>query len=247
MRLYIIRHAESANNALFSGVDNVSGRVPDPEITETGHRQAALLGQHLAESGNEPRQRPHGNSDKHDYGLTHIYCSLMTRSILTAEYVGGACQIPVEALSDIFERKGLYDFDKAGNEVGVPGPGRDYFDKRFPNLKLPDSFDHGGWWNRPAETDEEFFLRVSQALANIKNRHMDSDDRVGIVVHGDFIDQSINDLMGVARRAESYQNAWVANWVFHNTSVSRVDMISGAQNVLYLNRIDHLDGNLVTW
>ena len=247
MRLYLIRHAESANNALFYGSDNVEGRTPDPEITQNGHQQAKLLGQHLSSAGNEPRQHPHERSENRDHGLTHIYCSLMTRSLLTAEYVAKACQIEVEALADIFERKGLYEFDDSGNEKGVPGPGRTYFMDRFPTVKLPDSLNNDGWWNRPVEMDQQFFIRVSQSLDKIKKRHEQTNDRVGMVVHGDYVDQCINELMGVERKPENYRKAWIANWVFHNTSLSRIDLMSGAQSVIYLNKIDHLPDNLVTW
>ena len=44
MQLYIIRHAQSVNNAL----DDQRYRVSDPLLTEVGHRQAAMLAEHLA-------------------------------------------------------------------------------------------------------------------------------------------------------------------------------------------------------
>jgi 2,3-bisphosphoglycerate-dependent phosphoglycerate mutase len=247
MRLYLIRHAESANNVLYAGTDNVDGRTPDPEITDTGHSQAQLLARHIAEPGNEPRLHPEENGDRNHYGLTHLYCSLMTRSMLTAEYISKTCQVKLEALPDIFERKGLYEFDGNGNEVGVSGPGRQYFTDRFPDIALPDSLDHTGWWDRPAESDADFFSRVNQSLANINSRHGHTDDSVGMVVHGDYIDQCINALMDVERQPQNYNKAWVANWVFHNTSVSRIDLVSGSRHVVYLNRIDHLPAGLVTW
>ncbi len=39
MHLYLIRHAESANNHLYATTGG-GGRHPDPPLTERGHRQA---------------------------------------------------------------------------------------------------------------------------------------------------------------------------------------------------------------
>jgi 2,3-bisphosphoglycerate-dependent phosphoglycerate mutase len=92
-RLYLIRHAQSANNEIWDGSDDHPQRAPDPEITSLGHRQAEALGQHLAHPHAEPRQHPFVAAETIEFGLTHVYCSLMTRSIVTAEYIAGACDL----------------------------------------------------------------------------------------------------------------------------------------------------------
>ncbi len=247
MKLYLIRHAQSANNLLWDGSDHVAGRSPDPEITDIGHRQAELLAQHLAHPLAEPRQHPFSPGEHSAYGLTHLYCSLMTRSILTAEYIAGECDIEQQALPDIFEKNGVYEYNERGEMSGLPGPDRNYFVERFPELSLPETIDDSGWWNRPAELHDEFTERVSAVIDNFKQEHADSDACIAMVAHSDFIDQFVNALMGVDRHDHNYASDWVANWVFHNTSISRFDFINGAHNVVYLNRIDHLPVELVTW
>lgn len=247
MKLYLVRHGQSANNAIWLGTDHVDGRSSDPEITDIGHRQAALVGDHLAQSGNEPRQHPFIKNSPPDFGLTHVYCSLMTRSILTAEYIASRCNLPLLVVPDIFEQSGIYELDSAGVMQGLPGPGRDYFESRFPDVVLPKCVDENGWWNRPAETTGEFLARVKRIIGNIRREHADSDDCVAMIVHGDFMDQFINELMGVQRHQHNYQNDWVANWTFHNTSISRIDFVNGSHTVVYLNRIDHLPVDLITW
>jgi len=247
MKLYLIRHAQSANNEIYSQAGNEPGRHPDPEITEAGHRQASLLAAHFAQHDTEPRQRPFQATSLQKYGLTHLYCSLMTRSILTAEYIARACDLPLQALPDIFEKHGVFEFDETGIRQGVPGPPRAYFEERFPTLKLPDEVGEQGWWSRLVESDQVFVQRVKKAMMAIKQRHAGENDSVGLVVHGDFIDQCINALMGVTRSEQNYSADWESNWVSHNTSISRIDCINGSQNVIYLNRIDHLSADLVTW
>ncbi|MFK7800261.1 MAG: histidine phosphatase family protein [Anaerolineae bacterium] len=247
MKLYLIRHAESANNAILSSSGDPSGRSPDPEITEIGHKQAALLGKHMANPAGEPRQHPFEAIDDHHFGLTHLYCSLMTRSILTSSYIAKECNLQSVAHLDIFERGGIYQQHPDRTREGLPGPGKGYFEKRFPDLLLPDNLNPTGWYSRPAEEEAPFVDRVKRAAADIRERHADSDDVVGMVVHGDFIDQFVNELMGVERKPKNYSSPWVANWAFHNTSLSRIDFRDDSHTILYLNRIDHLPAELITW
>ena len=247
-RLYLIRHAQSENNAIWDGRgDHQPGRKVDPEITDSGHRQAEVLGAHLAHPLAEPRQHPFENEPLAHFGLTHLYCSLMTRSILTADHIADACGLKLQAMPDIFEKHGMYDVDAENNLQGVAGPGRDYFNQRFPQLGLPDDFNEAGWWSRPVEDEASFLQRIKSVVAEVRERLAGSDDNVAMVVHGDFIDQFVNELMGVVRHQPNYDNHWVANWTFHNTSISRIDFVQGAHNVVYLNRIDHLDNELITW
>jgi len=247
MKLYLIRHAQSANNVLWDGDDNTRGRVPDPEITQEGHLQAQLLGAHFAHPQAEPRQHPFNSVPQTHYGLTHVYCSLMTRSVLTAEYIANACNLKLQALPDIFEKNGVYEYDEHGQMQGLPGADREYFEQRFPGLRLPDDLNSPGWWNRPAEDDEGFLLRMRRVVDSYRQDQAQNDDCIAMVAHSDFIDQFINELMGVERHMHNYESDWVANWSFHNTSVSRVDFINGSHTVVYLNRIDHLPPELVTW
>jgi broad specificity phosphatase PhoE len=97
------------------------------------------------------------------------------------------------------------------------------------------------------ESETQFLTRVETSLDEIQALHGHTDHSVAMVVHGDYIDQCINHMMGVERIPVNYKNAWVANWVFHNTSISRIDIVNGSRNVVYLNRIDHLPVDLVTW
>ena len=246
-RLYLIRHAQSANNEIWDGSDHMVGRHPDPEITEIGHRQAKTLAEHLAHPQAEPRQHPFEQAQEFQFGLTHVYCSLMTRSILTAEYIASACDLELQVHPEIFEKHGIYDVDEDGNLQGMPGPGRDYFVQRFPRLKLPEEFNDTGWWSRPVEDEMAFLTRMQKVVNDTRQRLDRSDESIALVAHGDFIDQFVNELMGVVRHQPNYDNHWVANWAFHNTSISRIDFVNGSHNVVYMNRIDHLPNELVTW
>ena len=249
MKLYLIRHGESANNVIFSGGGGDAGRMPDPELTETGHKQAQALGEHMAHPEGEPQDHPWTirNDSARGFGLSHIYCSLMIRSILTAGYVAEACDLPLVVHEDIFEKEGIYEESPDGTKTGLPGPDRSYFEDRFPHMVLPTGMSAGGWYNRPFETDDVFLGRSRKVADDIQRRHGDTDDHVAMVMHGDLIDQLINEFTGTVRHAANYANHWVANWAFHNTSITRLDFGAGSRVVVYTNRLQHLSPDLVTW
>ena len=106
MRLYLIRHAQSTNNAIYTGDDVYDGHDPDPEITGIGYRQADRVAESLASLTAEPRRVLAEAELFPQFGLTHLYCSLMTRTILTATPIAAACGLPLEALGNTFERGG---------------------------------------------------------------------------------------------------------------------------------------------
>ena len=53
MRLYVVRHAQSANNALLVPSLMNPDRDADPTLTEAGFKQAAALGKYVAEAFGE--------------------------------------------------------------------------------------------------------------------------------------------------------------------------------------------------
>ncbi len=249
MKLYLIRHGESANNAVQADGGASGGRVPDPELTETGHKQAQLLAHHVSHPQGDPQQHPWvlKQDGLQGFGLTHIYCSLMTRSVLTAQYIAQACDLPLTAHADIFEKEGVFEETDDGTKSGLPGPARSYFEDRFPELTLPATVGHEGWYNRPFETEAVFLQRSRHVAEDFRERHGGTDDCVALVIHGDLIDQLINEFSGAGRYPENYANHWIANWAFHNTSITRIDFIEGSRVIVYTNRLQHLPPELVTW
>lgn len=227
MELYLFRHAESINNALITTTGSDEGRQADPELTESGHQQAQKLADFITSSTIYPIE------------LTHLYCSLMTRSILTGEYIAEACGLELTADPDIFEYRGLYDLDENGGMRGVSGPGRSYFKTRFRNLRLPQTLANQGWYKGAAEELPDFLERVQKVHTQLLEKHLPTNSKVGLVVHGDFIDQFINHVMGVDRHCSNYIG-WGGNWTIDNTSITRIDFTTQTKVVVYINRCDHL-------
>ena len=84
MRLYFIRHGQSANNALWDASGSSIGRSEDPELTAIGHEQARLLANFIAAMDGQTKKNGSSGEPKRDYfGFTHLYTSLMVRSVAT--------------------------------------------------------------------------------------------------------------------------------------------------------------------
>src|SRR5258708_4975179 len=168
MQLYFIRHAQSANNALFAAGKGVEVRSHDPALTPLGQRQAECLAEYLARSNPGAATDTVDSQNPRGFGFTHLYCSLMLRAVAT----GTAGALP------------------------PAGPGRADFARDYPDLVLPVSLDDAGWWPRPFEDEAERPERARRVLADLMARHGDN-DRVAIISHGGFYNQLLGALVEV--------------------------------------------------
>jgi len=253
MLLYLIRHAQSTNNDLYVRTGSSDGRHVDPPLTELGHRQARQLARFLtARPDNPAGDAPQSvkeivRHDRHGFGLTHLYCSLMARAVQTGSYVAEATGLSLVGWTEVHERGGIYHFDEeTGEKVGLPGPARSWFTTEFPHLILPEMVNDSGWWNRPHETLEEARDRASLVLTQLMARHGNTNDRVAIISHMGFF-QCLLTAMLATESGEAIRNYGLSRIVFgmSNVSISRFDF-DGALYVRYLNRIDFLTDELVT-
>jgi 2,3-bisphosphoglycerate-dependent phosphoglycerate mutase len=230
MTLYLIRHAQSANNALYENSGSTIGRIEDPELTTLGVRQAEILAGYLAENADSDRE----------YRFSHLYSSLMVRAVATATTVSRACGLQVTAWPEVHERMGIFVEDELSGElIGRPGKNRDYFEEHYPDLVLPSSLNRHGWWNRPAETREQWQQRAKDFLKELNRRHDDEADRVVVVTHGGFYHEVLMALTG----GTGLDGLW---FTMHNTGITRIDFRPSHTAVIYHNRLDHLPPELVS-
>ena len=250
MELYIIRHAESENNALWAATMGDEGRTANPLITEKGHQQAKLLADFLADGNSEREPNFYARRhNRHGFHLTHLYTSLMLRAIATATYVSDRTGLPLHTWADIHERGGLHDQDpETGEKVGVEGPNRAYLAEQFPSLNLDDDLGELGWWNRPPETVEEAFPRALRVWETLLERHGGTDDHVAIVTHGGFFQSLLATLLGTDEPSTTVRSGVAPNTWFglSNTGITRISFEPEYVAIRYLNRVDHLPTELIT-
>ena len=246
MQLYFIRHGQSQNNANWG---NPAYREnPDPSLTEIGIEQACYVSEFLRERHTLTRRDDWNIHNRHGFGLTHLYTSLMERAVHTAAPIARALAIPFSVWEEIHESGGIFGRDGELKSKGLPGKTRAYFEQHFPELSLPDRLDGTGWWNRPFEPEEECHARTEKFLADLIARHGDRDgqpeQRVALVSHGGFFVHLMFVILNAPWRQAAYGlKSW---FVLNNCSISRIDFNQDGVNIAYLNRTDHLPDHLIT-
>jgi 2,3-bisphosphoglycerate-dependent phosphoglycerate mutase len=241
MQLYFIRHGQSANNALWDATGSSRGRSEDPDLTALGHQQAQHVARFLQSKQTDVAVHSRDAQNVTGFPITHLYTSLMIRAVKTAEYVAEALGLPLVAWPEIYEEGGIYNDDAEGVAHGLPGKNRAYFETHHPTLQLPAWLDEAGWWNRPAETRDNYLPRAHNFLTDLLQRHANTQDRVAVVSHGAFF---VNFLKVLLRLPES---ADAPRWfVMNNCAISRIDFEENFAAVVYLNRAQFLPAELVT-
>ncbi len=242
LQVYFIRHAQSTNNVVMeeTGYDDyLYERTPEPDITALGQAQAQLLGEYIARPSAETAYDP---QNRVGFGLTHLYCSLMIRSIKTGQAVAEKTGLPLVAWPDVHETGGLFDVKRENGEpvfFGVPGHGRDFFVREFPDLIIPKDIPDDGWWNREKEPREAYQERARAIVDCILKKHGDEDHRVGIITHGGIFARILSAILEV--QAPRY---W---FLMNNCGISRIDFDDdGRINLLYLNKVDFLPDHMIT-
>ncbi len=240
MQFYFIRHAQSANNALYDSTGSWDGRSADPELTEMGWRQARALADYLQRSAPDALPAGRDAANHGGFGITHLYCSPMLRAVDTGGVVAAALGLPLVVWPDWHEGGGIYLNDPVTDEpYGLPGATRAQLQSRCDRIVLPETITENGWWNRSMETREERPGRARRVLDGLLSRHGGTEDRVAVVSHGGFY----NHIIWAAARAERPDKVWL---VMNNTAITRIDFTEEWTDMVYLNRLDHLSPGMVT-
>ncbi len=240
MELIYIRHAQSANNALFASNGSEKGRSEDPDLTGLGIRQAQALANFLLHGDPKNTSEP-GDEMHRGVGINYLYSSPMLRAVSTGTIISQTLHIPLRGWIDLHERGGIY---LEGEEGQAPrllaGKNRKYFQEKFPEFILPPDFIESGWWNnRPMEKPEEYGPRARRFLKALLERHGNSEDHVAVISHAGFY----VDLLGAILKLPDTNGIW---FTLSNAAISRIDFHKDLVELVYQNRRDYLPGNMIT-
>ncbi|MBL8930117.1 MAG: histidine phosphatase family protein [Kineosporiaceae bacterium] len=220
MDLVLIRHGQSANNALWQRTGSSVGRSPDPELTELGRIQARAVAEALQRKD-------------FDVTPTHLYTSLMTRAVQTAAPIAHALDLPLVAHEEIFEFYGPVEMDPDSFErTPHPGAARQVLAALSDRLMLPESATPAGWWSGPVETEQGCAERGRRVVEHLTAQFGGTDAVVVLVTHGTFSQYLIRALLGA-----DTMTGWLT---IENTGVSRFRLLDGFTLASYVNRTSHL-------
>lgn len=222
MRLLIIRHAQSANNA------GALPLVADPPLTGTGERQA----QRLAAA--------RGVLDDLDL----LYVSPMRRTLQSAAPVAAATGLQPRVFTGLHEWGGIWE-ERDGIASHLPGLTRDEMSAIIPDLFVPEDVLESGWWTGEIEAND---IRAALDLSRrnalrfldyLRESYPDA-PKVAIITHGGFGSNLIEAALGIDQAPEH------ARFEQHNTGHALIEFDGKHALMRWHNRIDHLAGDLVT-
>jgi len=165
MQLYLIRHAQSQNNALPE-----SQRVEDPGITGLGYEQS----KHLAERIDE-------------LGLTKLFTSPFRRTLQTTSPIYEATKLTPNVRVALHEQGGCYIGHTAETMAGRPGMSRVEIEQEFPGYAVSADVDDRGWWTSDLYESQELARRRAAALfRQTLDEFSGTQERVAFVMHADI-------------------------------------------------------------
>ncbi len=246
MQLYLVRHAQSVNNA---NVDNPTLRVADPPLTNLGQQQA----QHLADffktqtevdRASDTMAWRYGGYEHMRFFFSHIVSSPMLRSLQTAQVLARELQLPAAVWVELHERGGLFTSNR-GTVNGEPGLSRRRMLDEFAEFQLPREVNEAGWWRGNMESRGTSRLRATHTAQRLRDmaRREWQEQSILLVSHAGFMDMLVKALL-IDLHPEADDTHF---YLFYNTSVTRIDFLQGGQmGFRYMNRVAHLPLTLIS-
>jgi len=164
--LYLVRHGESANNALPD-----LQRVADPDLTELGQKQAQNLATYYSEFGQ----------------IDHVLASPFRRTLQTTRPLLTVRNSRATIWTDIYEVGGCFSGYEFSKSIGEPGMTNVQIGHEFPEFDIPDDIDENGWYkSRSPESWEMAIERARIQAKKIRDNFEGRDNVVFCFIHADF-------------------------------------------------------------
>lgn len=217
--LYLVRHGESANNALPE-----HQRVADPNLTELGQKQARHLAKHYDDFGR----------------IDHVLASPFRRTLQTAQPLLKARQSRAFIWTDIYEVGGCFSGYETGKLNGEPGMTDVEISREFPEFDIPDDIDNAGWYKcQPFETWERAETRARTQAKKLFDTFNGKDNVVFCFIHADFKQLLLQQLV-------PDQNEYHGGGIT-NTSVTHIQFDKNGGSIVDYCNTDHLQSHEISF
>lgn len=217
--LFLIRHAQSHNNALGE-----AHRQSDPALTELGQEQARALVRSLASLPAET-----------------CFVSGFRRALETAAPYATTHAAQFHVWRDLHEVGGCYEGRLGETKRPVPGLTPDAIRKEF-TWAVPEQEWTDGGWNRLTihESVEAAIPRVDRVAERLKNQFAAGPGTLLMVSHGEFISLLLARMLGLGRPF------FVRPRSIYNTAITHVKLSPNQIELHEFNRVCHLSKSELT-
>ncbi|WP_345688867.1 histidine phosphatase family protein [Novipirellula caenicola] len=222
MQLYLIRHAESENNAMPP-----YQRIEDPAITPRGRLQSEYLAKWTS-----------------TLAIDTLITSPFRRSIQTTRFIVDQSPQCVHVWHNVFERGGCFRGHGPDATEGGPGMGRESIEKEFSALPhdciIDETITSAGWWagNR-RETDDQANTRAEVVTERLIQSFGASGKTIVAVIHADFKRCLLAKMLSQVTDVEKVG-------AFVNTGITKLEFDGHSWKLHWLNSASHLPSRLVT-
>jgi 2,3-bisphosphoglycerate-dependent phosphoglycerate mutase len=222
MQLYLVRHAESENNARPPYL-----RVEDPAITAIGRLQA----QHLADW-------------MRTLSIDHLITSPFLRTLQTTRYITDAIGGSVSVWHDVFERGGCFRGHGVDATEGGIGLGRSDVIRHVvadaDRCTIDPTIEESGWWGgKTKETDQEAVERSINVVRRFTATFSDSGQTVVAVIHADFKRELLTQMLSPRANPATFGP-------LRNVGISKLDYDGQHWKLDWFNSVTHLPHKLIT-
>ena len=239
LRIALVRHGESQNNIheAKSWDDYTKYRKPDPDLSERGFEQAALLGSYLGDAS--------ASASLGIHPIDELWVSPVKRTLQTMAPTAAALGLSPRVHTRVFEAGGIYEGDDSYTTFKAHrGLTRSQMSEMFPTYTLPDDVEEDGWFVDVEGTGKETTAgcrkRAAGVAAELRDaaRALDAPKNVVLVAHYDFL-CALLDALILGDGAPT--DAGFENWRHFNTGVTVIDIeADGGVAVLMANAVGHL-------
>ena len=211
MEIFLVRHGQSQANANLT--DNL-----DSDLTEIGHRQAALTAGRLRTEG-----------------VTRAYVSPLRRTLQTITPLCTAADLKAEVTADACE----YFSARWPGYLTFQGLSPDEIAAQFPFTSFGDTFPCGPkWWPQTPEDGQVIYARAVRVRDALCERFAGSGARIVLVSHAETVGRLVEAFQRVPPNPE--RPPWSDNCGISHLSCP-ADPLAPATPV-FLNDTSHLPG-----
>lgn len=221
MNLYLIRHAESENNA-----KPIYQRVEDPPLTAVGRLQAERLGEWIK-----------------TLAFDVLITSPVLRALQTTRRIYHRTAKHVHVWDSVFEEGGIYRGHGPDAVEGGPGLSRskviEAVTGNAEDCTLDPSIGENGWWGRDRESPEEASARATEVVGRLASTYGHQQRVVVAVIHADFKRKMLSELIGDEVDPKRFGP-------LRNTGITKLDLEAGRWQLDWFNSVSHLPAKLIT-